>query len=166
MSFGQRFPTVIGRRPKAVLVAALLGSMFVARDVQGMSVGPFVFFFDSGSARITPQTEAIVANFAGFLQASPYITVVEVHGHADRAGPASLNRRLSCRRAAAVRRSLIAKGISPDLMVTVGWGEEEPLVSTGDGVAEAQNRRVEIIFFREEDGQSRSKPHGPACRAS
>jgi hypothetical protein len=51
-------------------------------------------------------------------------------------------------------------------MVTVGWGEEEPLVSTADGVAEAQNRRVQILFFNKQDGQSLSKPHGPACRAS
>lgn len=48
-------------------------------------------------------------------------------------------------------------------MKTVGWGEEDTLMETADGVAEAMNRNVEVRFYANEDSQTDSKPHGPTC---
>ena len=36
-------------------------------------------------------------------------------------------------------------GVRPEDISVVGLGETAPLVPTGDGIREAQNRRVEIV---------------------
>jgi outer membrane protein OmpA-like peptidoglycan-associated protein len=51
---------------------------------------------------------------------------------------------LSLRRAESVRDWLVASGVPRDAISAVGRGEIDPVVPTGDGVAEARNRRVEL----------------------
>ncbi|HET6224341.1 MAG TPA: OmpA family protein, partial [Dongiaceae bacterium] len=59
-------------------------------------------------------------------------------------GSASYNVGLSERRAQAVAAELAANGV-PQADIAVDWkGETEPLVPTGDGVREPQNRRAVI----------------------
>ena len=50
------------------------------------------------------------------------------------------------KRAANVRESLVRQGLAANSISTVGKGESDPLVKTGDGVREAQNRRAEIVL--------------------
>jgi OOP family OmpA-OmpF porin len=75
-----------------------------------------------------------------------------VTGHADTSGPPAYNMALSLRRANAVRDALVREGVPAAAITVVGKGESEPLVRTGDGVREPQNRRVEIVI-REAAGQ-------------
>jgi OOP family OmpA-OmpF porin len=70
---------------------------------------------------------------------------VLVIGHTDRVGTDPFNDALSKARAEVVRRALVARGIAPGNIVVVGRGKREPIVPTADGVAEARNRRVEIL---------------------
>jgi outer membrane protein OmpA-like peptidoglycan-associated protein len=44
-----------------------------------------------------------------------------------------------------VRAMLIAQGVAPASIATVGRGKRELLIPTPDGVAEPRNRRVEIV---------------------
>lgn len=69
-------------------------------------------------------------------------------GHADRAGGYGYNETLSVRRAEAVRKALIARGVSPDVIVIDGKGEMAPAEQTDDGVRESENRRVQISIRR------------------
>ncbi|MFM7609129.1 MAG: OmpA family protein, partial [Alphaproteobacteria bacterium] len=55
------------------------------------------------------------------------------------------NMGLSQRRANAVAAELVRRGVLRNEIVTRGFGEENNLVPTADGVREPQNRRVEII---------------------
>jgi hypothetical protein len=41
---------------------------------------------------------------------------------------------------------LVRQGVPADAIAVVGRGEANPLVATGDGVREPQNRRVEIVI--------------------
>jgi outer membrane protein OmpA-like peptidoglycan-associated protein len=68
-----------------------------------------------------------------------------VECHTDRVGDPALNDALSLSRAKVIRDLLLGAGILPDLVTAVGRGEHEPVVPTEPGVAEAQNRRVEIL---------------------
>jgi outer membrane protein OmpA-like peptidoglycan-associated protein len=52
---------------------------------------------------------------------------------------------LSLRRANAVKDSLVREGVPASAITVIGRGESNPLVPTGDGVREPQNRRVEIV---------------------
>lgn len=108
-------------------------------------MGPFVIFFDTGSTRLTPQATTVLDNFAEtWRQLHIGRTVLE--GHADRAGPADFNRKLSCARARAVRAYLVAHGLPKSALFLVGRGEDDPLVETRDGASEPQNRRTELNF--------------------
>lgn len=65
-------------------------------------------------------------------------------GHADRAGPAEYNQRLSLRRAEAVKATMVELGALPEAIRVYAYGETRPAVPTPDGVPEPLNRRVEI----------------------
>jgi outer membrane protein OmpA-like peptidoglycan-associated protein len=67
-------------------------------------------------------------------------------GHTDRSGSEAYNMGLSQRRANNVKAELVRLGLSAKEIATVAKGEANPLVPTKDGVREAQNRRVEIMF--------------------
>ena len=72
---------------------------------------------------------------------SPEILVI---GHTDAVGAGQYNDKLSMQRAERVRAELVLRGIAEDSITVTGRGKREPLVPTDDGVAEPQNRRVEI----------------------
>jgi OOP family OmpA-OmpF porin len=58
------------------------------------------------------------------------LEVVLVTGHADRIGPAAVNRKISEQRAASVKDYLIAKGIEPARIFTEGKGSQSPTTAT------------------------------------
>ncbi|TDP46946.1 OmpA family protein [Zavarzinia compransoris] len=105
----------------------------------------FMVFFDWNSAAITPDAAAIIQD-AAQSAVSLGVTRIELTGHADRSGSTAYNQGLSLRRAEAVKAQLISLGLNEGEIVTVGKGEEAPLVPTPDGVREPQNRRVEIVL--------------------
>jgi hypothetical protein len=74
---------------------------------------------------------------------------------------------LSLRRASAVKNALVQQGVAPGAIDTVGKGETELLVQTGDGVREPQNRRVEISGFMASRGVDMSVFRDPRayCKA-
>jgi len=105
----------------------------------------FLVFFDFNKSAITSEAARIIAEAAEHARRGGIARLV-VTGHADTSGPIPYNQRLSERRAAAVRDALVRQGLAPGAIATVGRGETDPLVKTGDGVREPQNRRAEIVF--------------------
>jgi len=65
-------------------------------------------------------------------------------GHTDTAGSAAYNQKLSVRRAEAVKATMVELGALAEAIVVVGYGQTQLAIATGDGVAEALNRRVVI----------------------
>ena len=104
----------------------------------------FLVFFDWSSADLTDRARQIIGE-AATARASG-VTRIEVNGFTDRSGPADYNMRLSTRRAEAVAAELVRRGVPRSEIVTRGFGEENNLVPTADGVREPQNRRVEVIL--------------------
>lgn len=103
--------------------------------------------FPTGSARVTREAAQALDSLGRALNSDrlqPFRFRVE--GHTDTVGSAAMNLRLSDLRAAAVRAHLIEKyGIAPRRLVAEGFGQSRPLIPTGDNVAEARNRRVQIV---------------------
>ena len=72
---------------------------------------------------------------------APEISVI---GNTDSVGTTQYNDELSLQRAEHVRSVFIERGIPEASISAAGRGKRELLVPTADGVAEPQNRRVEI----------------------
>jgi OOP family OmpA-OmpF porin len=111
----------------------------------GAAVSPaaYMVFFDFDKSDLTPEGRQIVQAAAEAAQKDGYARIV-VTGHTDTVGSAEYNEGLSMRRAEAVRQELASLGVPSDQITTQALGETSPLVPTGDGVREPQNRRAEI----------------------
>ncbi|MBP1719512.1 MAG: hypothetical protein H6Q43_2950, partial [Deltaproteobacteria bacterium] len=105
----------------------------------------FFLWFESDTTKLKPASkkdlERIVKTIKDRKSAKIYLT-----GHTDREGSERHNLKLSSKRAFFVRDSLISKGIPSGAFFVSYHGETMPLVYTDDGVAEPQNRRVEVFI--------------------
>jgi OOP family OmpA-OmpF porin len=99
--------------------------------------------FETGKAVLTPESAAILDKVVQSLVARDSVRV-EIVDHTDNTGSLSVNRRLSKARAEAVRKYLIAHGVSEDRLTARGAGPDEPLASNDTEEGRAQNRRVEL----------------------
>ncbi len=95
-------------------------------------------------ANIALATAPVLDRVASVLRANPAITIT-IEGHADERGSEDYNRKLSQRRADAVRAYLAAAGVDAGRMKTVAYGKSRPEVRTGDVEGYALNRRVVIV---------------------
>jgi outer membrane protein OmpA-like peptidoglycan-associated protein len=104
---------------------------------------PSEFSFDPGSAKIKPQMQPVLDQFAQGLDPAMRVTVV---GYSDSSGSEALNDKLSLDRAVNVRDYLRAQGVDPARMIVNGRGEREPVADNDTASGRAQNRRVEILL--------------------
>jgi OOP family OmpA-OmpF porin len=109
-------------------------------------VRSFLVFFDFNRSDITSDARQVITQAADNARKAGGTSRITLTGHADRAGSAQYNLRLSQRRADAVKAELIRMGVPANDIATVAKGESDPLVQTPDGVREPRNRRVEIVF--------------------
>jgi len=105
----------------------------------------FIVFFDWNRAGIRADAQRVLEAAAAYAKRRGFSKVM-LTGHADRSGAASYNMGLSQRRADAAKAALAKLGLAAGGISTTARGESAPLVSTGDGVREPRNRRVEINF--------------------
>ncbi len=104
--------------------------------------------FDYNSADISQSAASVIEVATGFLLENEHITI-EIEAHTDDIGSASFNLDLSNRRAEAVVAALVANGISPDRLISKGWGEERPIADNLTEEGRAQNRRVVFRILEE-----------------
>lgn len=104
---------------------------------------PDDLLFETGSARLTPHMRTELAALARHLKKYPD-SHVRVIGHTDNVGSAAYNLQLSQQRASAVAAELIANGVNPARITTIGKGEDQPIASNLTAEGRAQNRRVTI----------------------
>lgn len=109
------------------------------------ALGTYIVFFELNKARLTAETEQILMEVVRAAKDAPAMRI-RATGHTDMVGKAGANRKLARKRAEAVVRFLIDNGVDEARVGIDSRGESEPLIPTGDGVAEVQNRRVEIRF--------------------
>ena len=73
---------------------------------------------------------------------------IEVAGHTDNTGPPSVNEWLSYRRAEAIQKWLIGRGVEASRITPKGYGETKPIASNDDEKDGRElNRRIEIIVI-------------------
>lgn len=105
--------------------------------------------FALGSATLTQQAETVLQRLVDLANRHPN-TVIEIGGYTDSTGSAEYNQRLSERRAMAVRNYMVLKGITPDRLIAVGYGETNFVATNDTPEGRQQNRRVEFKFLGED----------------
>ena len=109
--------------------------------------------FDKDSAEVTPDHYSEIEELANFLNAYP-LTKVTIEGHTSIVGSAVYNKGLSLRRAEAIKAILIDKyHVNGNMITTIGYGAERPLLIGNNEYVHAKNRRIMVEFF----GQIRIK---------
>lgn len=74
-------------------------------------------------------------------------TDILIEGHTDADGAEDHNQTLSEARARNVQKFLLAEGVRPGRMTTVGYGEMQPVADNGTDAGKASNRRVELAIY-------------------
>lgn len=105
--------------------------------------------FDVGQANLKSGGVRVVSQLAGYLSANPQ-RKVSVEGHTDSTGGDEYNQQLSERRAESVKATLVGAGVSPDRVLTQGFGEAFPVAGNESASGRQLNRRVEIVLSDEE----------------
>lgn len=112
--------------------------------------------FDSGilfgfdSYNLTPEAKSNIREMAETLKKYEDTNIL-VEGHTDNVGKDEYNQRLSERRANAVSEYAMSLGVDPDRIRTVGYGEEQPVSENESEAGRAENRRVEVAIFANEE---------------
>jgi OOP family OmpA-OmpF porin len=104
--------------------------------------------FDTGKWKILPDSYGLLNQVVQVLKDFPSMKI-EIQGHTDDRGPDDFNQTLSDNRAAAVKEYLIQKGIDPERLRSVGYGETKPIDSNRTARGRAANRRVEFHIIEE-----------------
>ena len=104
----------------------------------------FTLYFVEGKDEFTDASRRALDGVLTEIASRPVPDVLVI-GHTDKVGTDTVNDPLSRQRAEVVRKALVARGLAPENIVVIGRGKRDPIVPTADGVAEARNRRVEIL---------------------
>lgn len=113
-------------------------------ETPDISANRFVISFAKSGTKLSANMAATLDQIAQIIQ-SRKPRGVQVIGHSDGAGSARSKQRASVQRAAAVAESLIARGVSAQIIEPVGVADKKPLVKTKNK-HEPANRCVEIIL--------------------
>lgn len=112
--------------------------------------------FDSGilfgfdSYQLTSQAKGNIQEMAETLKKYEDTNIL-IEGHTDNVGKENYNQRLSERRAQAVADYATSIGVDRSRIRTTGYGEEQPVAENESEAGRAENRRVEVAIFANED---------------
>jgi chemotaxis protein MotB len=116
--------------------------------------------FSSGSADTSEQAQKIFDEIAGILKS--YSNPVQVEGFTDNIPIKSVkyptNWELSTARASAIVKYLASKGVAPERLSAVGYGEYQPVAVNDTEQGRAQNRRVTIMVAKRKMDRPKVSP--------
>lgn len=103
-------------------------------------------FFDLDKDVLKPESKFELDKLVKHLSLNPEMKI-QLRGHTDNQGDADYNLGLSDRRAKAVMKYLIDKGIDAKRLSAKGFGETEPIDTNDTSEGRAKNRRTEYLVL-------------------
>jgi peptidoglycan-associated lipoprotein len=101
--------------------------------------------FKFGKTELPDEAKARLDEIVTTLKSDPKAVYIEIEGHTDNVGSATLNERLGMERAETVKRYLYEQHQVPLHKINViSYGEEKPIAPNKTKAGRAQNRRVVI----------------------
>ncbi|MFB6264102.1 MAG: OmpA family protein, partial [Bradymonadaceae bacterium] len=105
--------------------------------------------FQDDTATLKPSSKAVLRQVALIVRTHPDLGKIEVRAHTDNDGPADRNKKLSTKRADAVRTFLVQKGaVAADRVTAKGFGQERPLVPNSSESNRQKNERIEFMIVK------------------
>jgi outer membrane protein assembly factor BamB len=98
--------------------------------------------------QLLPEAYPMLDNLIGTLLLNQELKV-EIRGYTDDVGAESFNRTLSRKRADEVKKYIVSKGVSPNRLSALGYGESNPVANNNNSEGRALNNRIEIYFISE-----------------
>lgn len=116
-------------------------------ELKNIAVGSKIalrnIFFDTGKSTLRSESNAELDRLVKLMKDVPSLKI-EISGHTDNTGSATLNATLSQDRAQAVVNYLKTKGIAANRMTAMGYGSTQPISSNNTSDGRQQNRRTEF----------------------
>lgn len=116
--------------------------------------------FSSGGVEPSPQAQAIFTEIAEILQ--NYSNPIQIEGFTDNVPINSsrfpTNWELSSTRATEIVKFLITKGVAPERLAAVGYGEFQPVADNDTEAGRAQNRRVAVMVAKRKLERPKARP--------
>jgi outer membrane protein OmpA-like peptidoglycan-associated protein len=134
---------------RAKKLEAQIAELNAAKSERGLVMTLGDVLFDTNKSELRSGAYFTIDKLAAFLAEYP-TRKVQIEGFTDSTGTVEYNRRLSERRAEAVRNALVAKGVDSSRLMTRGYGVEFPVASNETAEGRQRNRRVEVIISDEE----------------
>lgn len=103
----------------------------------GRLVVPDGLTFETGSAKLQPQSEEALAHVAAYLKEKEYVSTMRIEGHAA-------EQKLSEQRALAVGKRLVALGVDCKRLLAVGFGPNKPVADASTAEGRSKNIRIEF----------------------
>jgi outer membrane protein OmpA-like peptidoglycan-associated protein len=101
--------------------------------------------FETGKAVIKESSYASLDELAALMKKKPNFKL-QIDGHTDNVGSASLNKTLSEKRANAAKSYLESKGVDLGRITAKGHGMSKPIAPNNTPEGRAKNRRVEFLI--------------------
>jgi len=109
----------------------------------GSSIALRNVFFDTGKSTLRAESNSELDRLVKLMKDVPNLKI-ELSGHTDNTGSATLNNELSQARAEAVVSYLTSKGIAGSRMTAKGYGSSQPIDTNATASGRQENRRTEF----------------------
>lgn len=130
---------------------AQIAELEARKSERGLVITLGDVLFDVNKSELRSGTQYTIDKLAAFLTEYPERNVL-IEGFTDSTGTVEYNQGLSERRADAVRKALVVRGVDSSRLKIRGYGVEFPVASNETAAGRQRNRRVEVIIS-DEDGQ-------------
>lgn len=135
--------TIVAEMPMVQKVEVSADEMVKALATSGR-IALYGILFDTGKDTIKPESVRELTEVVTLLSGNPALKL-RIEGHTDNVGKATENLTLSRKRAEAVKRWLVGKGIADARLESAGLGDTKPATSNDGEQGRAKNRRVELV---------------------
>ena len=127
--------------------ASAAGKLAEGKFLYSMVLSDDSVKFPVDSAKLSPEAQQRLADFAEKLKADNRNVYLEIQGHTDSKGPDNVNSRLGEERAEAVRLFMNQHGVPLNRMATISYGKQDPVADNKTRHGRAENRRVVLIVM-------------------
>ncbi len=141
--------SVSGRQSEPGTIEVISEEKVQEKFAEALAIQPkrpihFILYFLSGSVDLSVASSNSIVTIVQAIRDNRSTDISSI-GHSDTAGDDAYNLRLSKQRAEEVARLLVEAGVERNLIEVTSHGERNPIIKTGDNVAEERNRRVEVV---------------------